>query len=697
MASASSTNEDAEVDRRLAGWTWLAIVLLLAAIAAPGWAGRLYVFDDLGAFHLPLRVFYAVCLQRGEPFDWMPQMYCGWYATGEGQLGGYHPVHYALYRGLSWPTAFQIELLAGYAFLTVGSYVMFRRRLGRSASAYGALVSGFSSFTLLHFAHVNAVAVLAHAPWLLAAQDALWSQRARGLARAGATLAVSLLTASQLLLGYPQYVWFSLLAEVAFLTYHAAASHDRGAALRVIGRWTTAKALGALVAAVQLLPTYDALRDSTRAAATPAFVMSGSLHPANLVQLAAPYALRTRVVGDNTHELGLYCGAVPLALVVWLLARSTTRTRGVVWLSVAALLPVGLALGQYGILYRWQTYLPVVGSFRFPARTICLLQLAVAALAACAWQQLLQRQRASSRPNESNAPLWALAAASALAALVVSVVSPADRLAAWPLVMAGPVLIAAASWLVAQAARGSRAALTALVVFSAIDIGLYGLSYAVYPGSKPADEWLALISRPPGEPHDRVVLNTALGKVPRTRYVGNQALLTGWRRADGYSGLVPALRIDERSAKQARAAGAAWMARPGAWEPIAHPAPRAWVDSPGRSQAQVMHDRPGHIVVRAQTDRPALVVVSERYDRGWRAAREGRADGAVLADERWIGCRVPAGDHVVEFRFDPASLRWGRRLSVLGLVLSLSWFVLGARRASTREPRPSFNPGASPT
>lgn len=31
--------------------------------------------DDLGAFHLPLRVLYAEQLARGEPFDWMPQRY----------------------------------------------------------------------------------------------------------------------------------------------------------------------------------------------------------------------------------------------------------------------------------------------------------------------------------------------------------------------------------------------------------------------------------------------------------------------------------------------------------------------------------------------------------------------------------------------------------------------------------------------
>jgi hypothetical protein len=34
-----------------------------------------------------------------------------------------------------------------------------------------------------------------------------------------ATAAIALLTGSQLLLGYPQYVWFSLLAEVCYTAF----------------------------------------------------------------------------------------------------------------------------------------------------------------------------------------------------------------------------------------------------------------------------------------------------------------------------------------------------------------------------------------------------------------------------------------------------------------------------------------------
>src|SRR4051812_6348478 len=75
-------------------------IALLAWLASPILSGRVYVADDLGEFHLPMRAFYANQLDRGEPFDWCPDLYCGFYLTGEGQIGAYHPLHLLLYKTL---------------------------------------------------------------------------------------------------------------------------------------------------------------------------------------------------------------------------------------------------------------------------------------------------------------------------------------------------------------------------------------------------------------------------------------------------------------------------------------------------------------------------------------------------------------------------------------------------------------------
>ena len=155
-------------ERNLFLWSLLVSLVLLGAMAGPFLVGRIYTRDDLGATHLPFRAFYAEQLGRGEPFDWMPHVFSGFYLTGEGQAGTYHPLHWVLYRFLPLQSALAGEYLATYPFMLVGCYLFLRRRLGRrDASMLGALAFTFSGFNLLHFAHPNAIAIVAHIPWLL--------------------------------------------------------------------------------------------------------------------------------------------------------------------------------------------------------------------------------------------------------------------------------------------------------------------------------------------------------------------------------------------------------------------------------------------------------------------------------------------------------------------------------------------------
>ena len=208
--------------------------------------GEVYLADDLGDFHLPLRAFYAQQLTHSEPFDWCPDLYCGFYVTGEGQVGGYHPLHWVLYRTLPLSLAFDLECWLSYPFMLIGLYAFFHRlRLSRESALFGATVFTFGGFNLLHFIHPNAIAVIAHLPWLLCAIDiGLRSQIAKY--RCWAWLAVGVLTGSQFLLGYPQYVLYSAFVEFGYVLLVGWNMPARsGAVVRGIACWTAALLLGA--------------------------------------------------------------------------------------------------------------------------------------------------------------------------------------------------------------------------------------------------------------------------------------------------------------------------------------------------------------------------------------------------------------------------------------------------------------------
>jgi len=292
-------------------------MLLLVVLAWPKFRGHVYVADDLGAFHLPMRAFYGQQLAAGEPFDWCPQLFGGFYLTGEGQVGSYHPLHLIWYRCLPLSIAFDLECWLSYPVMLAGMYVLFRRwRLRWEAALAGATFFTFGGFNLLHFVHPNAIAVVAHLPWQLVLIDCM-ARGPAGRARRWAFASVALLTGSQLLLGYPQYVLFSLVAEGAFLAAIVLLERPRYRIRLPFLAWLSAISIGALVGGVQLLPTFGALADSVRKSADENLTAQGSLHPLNVMQLVAPYLFDSRVVGDNTHEFGLYLGAVPLVQCHW--------------------------------------------------------------------------------------------------------------------------------------------------------------------------------------------------------------------------------------------------------------------------------------------------------------------------------------------------------------------------------------------
>jgi hypothetical protein len=577
-------------------------LVLLAALGYPFLAGRFSTMDDLGNLGLPLGDFYARQLSRGQPPDWNPSLYCGFYLSGGG--GTYHPLKMLAYRLLPLPAAFGLEVWIGYPLMLTGTWLWLCRRLGRAdAAMLGSLGFTFSSFNLLHFIHPAIVLTAAHIPWLLWAIDGLLTSPGRR-PKAVFAAVLALVTGSQILLGFPQVVWFSLISEGAYallleLMRPGAATGSvsppaserrflRTAWLRLLG----AKLLGLMLGAVQLLPMADMLAQSTRESAAPEFFNLFSLDPWNLLQLVAPYLTTRRVFGPSTHEFGLYAGAVPLALACWALIdrRRWGGLRPLAWSAAGfGLAALVLSLGEYGPLYRLQRYLPLVGQFRCPCRYTLLFQLSLGVLAAIgALLLIVGCQRAEKAP-------WrrlSLLAIPLLASLAVAALGLARRgacpVAPTPAVLAGPALIGLATLLVATAARGRRAAIFGLILLATADQGWYGLTYAVYGHRQTWPQYLATIPQQPPEKgselfsltkfainssdpfSSRVAVN--LNPVKESGYWPgpyNRITLLGWKLADGYLGLEPVRRLDLHQPAALRVAGVRWVLRGPAADRIA--------------------------------------------------------------------------------------------------------------------------------
>lgn len=745
--------------RDLTAWSMLAALLLLGALAGPFFAGRIYTADDLGAFHLPIRAFYAEQLASGQPSDWMPQLFSGFYLTGEGQAGVYHPLHQLLYRVLPLRAALAWEYLSPYPLMLIGMWLLLRRRLGRNdAAMLGGLLFAFGSFNLLHFIHPNAVAIVAHIPWLLWAIDvALRDSRRRRVALACGLIA--LLTGSQLLLGYPQFVWFSLVAEFSYALFLETAHRYSarfgcdlcatcddcvGCTVDTWPRVVIAKCIGLLIGCVQLLPSLDALQHSARQSVDADFVFWGSLHPLNLLQLVAPYMFAGRVWGDNSHEFSVYIGAVPLVLVVWLVARRDELGpfSRLCWAAIGfAMLTLLLAFGQYGFIYRVTTWLPLLGSFRFPCRYLVLFQLAMTVLAAIGFalvvrqNEQMRRQRADGLNYRHRSvlsavwkdfePLWCIVGLAIGVAVAGIKLRHESYMASIPEILVGPLLLAAAAVLVALAVRGYAGALIGLILLAAVDLGCYGLSYSVYPKNACLEQYIESAQTPPGEPDGRVVASLYRVDEPGLR-TGDLMTMAGWSRADGYAGLEPRRRLDYRLLPSLRVAGVRWVKRNEStadiaglkpyddrWMEVPDPLPRVRLvtqtkttTDPAADLASICPDttalcetpiglpastpgtavlsgeRPGRLEIDVDAPLPQLLVVAESYDSGWKVSIDGVRQELYRVNGDFMGCVVGPGKRRVMMTFEPSSLERGWITSCVGLSL-LSICFLGAVGRST--------------
>jgi hypothetical protein len=364
-----------------------------------------------------------------------------------------------------------------------------------------------------------------------------------------------------------------------------------------------------------------------------------------------------------------------------------------------------LAAGEFGGLYRLQSLVPLANRFRFPCRAIALFEFSIAAGAAVATAILLERKTASNGKPCDRALL-----ASLLASVVLAIVGPI----VWPsfvatglFVWTGPVLIGAAAGLIAATERGVRGAAVLLVLFTAVDLSCYGLSYSVFGQTADLQKFSTFDDLPRGVTNLRVAAPDRPGG-PRT---GNRMLLAGVSRVDGYAGLKPVKRLDYRQRRATQLAGAAWVREPvdGAreaerkWMRVEPSAPRARlvtrilgnehlddvesigldaavVDPPESlpasvpGLAHVVADRPGRITVKADSPARQLLVTTESFNSGWKVTIDGRAGRIVRVNGDFLGCGIEAGEHRVDFEFRPGC----RKLGVLVTACGLGLMVLAA-------------------
>ena len=477
----------------------LAVALAPVLYFLPAVAGRVALAPDDGLlFNVPLRVAAAQITLDGNLPLWNPYIFSGMPLFASAQGGLLFPLNW-FYLIFNTIAATNLMVVSTYTVAGLGAY-LFARRNGSSitGSLVTALAWQLGGFTVAQLAHINIAQVAAVLPWVFWALEAY----ARGGGRRWGVL-ISVFVALQAFVGHQQTLFYSLELVAAYAVVMALTGREARSRYLLSLAFVAA---GMLLAAVQILPTFELLRNSLRADATYEFFTSFSLPRRGALTFFAPYVMgggdgrlfRAPYVGPPFYaEMVGYVGALGLMLALAaLLVRRDARS--LFWACAAAVAFL-LALGGYAPfgLYELIYQVPVLNLFRVSARHLMEVEFALAVLAG---RGVTALQSARGQGRALRVAIVSGACVFALTCLAVTVLRPdgfkLGREAEFGFMRAPelfvPVVVAAASaWALYAFARGrTRGSAVALVCVLAFDLVLWGQSSGWRIASPVADSEL---------------------------------------------------------------------------------------------------------------------------------------------------------------------------------------------------------------
>lgn len=456
----------------------------------PIYSGRVLCPADGIIQNVPFRVTFAQMIRSGYLPLWDPYIFSGMPLLAAAQPGVLYPLNW-FYLVFSPATATNMMVIATYIVAGLGA-LLYARRIGSSISGamMTALVWQFCGATIGQISHINIVQTAAILPWIL------WSVESfaqSGNFKRGTILAA--LVAIQFFAGHQQTFVYSFLLTIAY----AIAMSFSQAPQRKRYLWSLMFiAIGLLVAAVQILPTFELLRNSPRSTATYEFFSSYSLPKQFMLALFAPYLMgggdgrlfRAPYVGPPYYpEMIGYVGVLAIMLAIAaLFIKRDLRAKFWSITFVAALL---LAFGRYAPLnfYKLIYFVPLLNLFRVPARHLMEVDFALAVLAGRGLTLLgSSRERSQAMIRVAEVAIGVLL----LTLITVLWLRPSDfhllREARVTLLRAPelfiPIFFAAISaWAMWRFARQRRASMAMLFGVLLIDLFVWGQSSGWYVSS----------------------------------------------------------------------------------------------------------------------------------------------------------------------------------------------------------------------
>ena len=325
---------------------------------------------DIASHYVHLRTFGFGELKKGNLPLWNPHIFCGTPYVGGFLSAMFYPPNLIflvlpLSAAINWCIVLHLFLM-GLFFYLWAAY----RGLCAAACTVCAVILMLCGATFSHvFAgHIAQLCTMAYAPLLLLSIDGLMEQKSLRWVLAGMAA-----IAMQVLAGFPQYAFYTLLAAMLYLILRLVRARQRG---RVIIGFAAILAGGIALSAVQLLSGMEAAAGSIREGGVSYHTAgSFSLPPENLLTLLAPNFFGS--MNNDTYwgavylwEMTVFISVTGLILAVYGFICGKLNSNRFIF-GVLAMIMFILAIGSHTPLFKLlYNYVPGFNRFRGSSKFI---------------------------------------------------------------------------------------------------------------------------------------------------------------------------------------------------------------------------------------------------------------------------------------------------------------------------------------
>jgi hypothetical protein len=330
---------------------------------------------------------FSLSAQHGEFADWNPHIQMGVPIHGNAQAGLFYPPNWLVSllgaeRSLSW-------MMVGHMWwAALGSFVLLRHlRLGFCAAVFGGVVTAGAPYAVAHLAegHYAQICVFAWLPWIcwrferfLASDGRHWKL-------------LSILVAITFFAGHVQELYYLMLLLTGCVIcrcIRGRRSQENQNAKSLLIHWCLMAAVSGALVAIDLIPILLNNQATARSGKLPIELSGNGLTLAHLKMLVHPMSFGGPENLDAPEGFYwknlVYFGVINLALAIVAIltlksSKHTARSRWL-WMAVVA---VAFAFGKNSPMFQAAYHgVPMIGSFRVPARVLFIVSLMLAWLAA---------------------------------------------------------------------------------------------------------------------------------------------------------------------------------------------------------------------------------------------------------------------------------------------------------------------------